>query len=371
MSELPAGTRPARLNVEVSPRPPGARKPETELGAASTIAVPHPDSRSGPSPHLQGRVMDKQRPVFVGIDVSKDRLDVHLRPSGEAFSVLRDDRGLADLVSRLQRLPVVLVVLEATGGFEAMVAAVLAGIRLPLCIVNPRQIRDYARAMGRLAKTDTLDAEVIALFAERVQPEARPLPEPERNHLVELVGRRRQLIEMIGMETNRGRQAAGKHLARRLARHVTYLQKELDAVDHDIGDAIKQSPAWREAEALVKSVPGIGDVTARTLLAELPELGTVSRHQIAALVGVAPINRDSGLMRGRRAIAGGRTSVRAVLYMAALTAIRRRSPFRAFYDQLTARGRPKKVALVAVMRKLLTILNAILRDHTPWRHANA
>ena len=152
MSELPAGTRPARLNVEASPRPPGARKPETELGAASTIAVPHPDSRSGPSPHLQGRVMDKQRAVFVGIDVSKDRLDVHLRPSGEAFSVLRDDRGLADLVSRLQRLPVVLVVLEATGGFEATVAAALAGIGLPLCIVNPRQIRDYARAMGRLAR---------------------------------------------------------------------------------------------------------------------------------------------------------------------------------------------------------------------------
>ena len=276
MSELPAETRPARLRVGASPRPPGARKPETELGAVSTTAVPHPDSRSGPSPHLQGRVMDEQRTVFVGIDVSKDRLDVHLRPSGEAFCVPREGKGMDDLVIRLQRLSVALVVLEATGGFEATVAAALAGVGLPLCVVNPRQIRDFARAMGRLAKTDTLDAEVIALFAERVRPQARPLREPERVHLAELVGRRRQIIEMIGMETNRGRQAIDKPLARRLARHVAYLQKELDAIDHDIGDAIKHSPAWREAEALLKSVPCIGDVTARTLLAELPELGTVS-----------------------------------------------------------------------------------------------
>ena len=273
--------------MEASPRPPGARKPETELGAVSTTAVPHPDSRSGPSPHLQGRVMDEQRTVFVGIDVSKDRLDVHLRPSGEAFCVPREGKGMDDLVIRLQGLSVALVVLEATGGFEATVAASLAGVGLPLWIVNPRQIRDFARAMGRLAKTDTLDAEVIALFAERVRPQARPLREPERVHLAELVGRRRQIIEMIGMETNRGRQAIDKPLARRLARHVAYLQKELDAIDHDIGDAIKHSPAWREAEALLKSVPCIGDVTARTLLAELPELGTVSRHQVAALVGVA------------------------------------------------------------------------------------
>ncbi|WP_034996135.1 IS110 family transposase [Beijerinckia mobilis] len=315
--------------------------------------------------------MDEQHAVFVGIDVSKDRLDVHLRPSGEAFCVSREAKGLDNLVNRLEGLSVALVVLEATGGFETTVAATLAGIGLPLCVVNPRQIRDFARAMGRLAKTDTLDTEVIALFAERVQPEARPLPEPVRSHLAELVGRRRQIIEMIGMETNRSRQAVDEHLAQGLAGHIAFLQKELDAVDQDIGDAIKNSRAWRETEALLKSVPGIGDVTARTLLAELPELGTISRHKIAALVGIALINRDSGLMRGRRAIAGGRTSVRAVLYMAALTAIRRRSPFRAFYDQLTARGRPKKVALVAVMRKLLTILNAILRDRTPWHHENA
>ena len=371
MSELLAGAKPARLRVGVSPRPPWAQKPGTELGAAPTLAVPNPDSRLGLSPHSQGRVMDEPSALFVGIDVSKDRLDVHLRPTGEAFCVPRDAKGLEGLSVSLKNLPVALVVLEATGGFEATVAAALAGVGLPLCVVNPRQIRDFARAMGRLAKTDTLDAEVIALFAERVRPQARPLPEPERGYFAELVGRRRQIIEMIGMETNRRRQAVDKQLTRRLDRHIAFLEKELAEVDRIIGQAIKASPAWREAEALLKSVPGIGDVTARTLLAELPELGTISRHQLAALVGVAPVNRDSGLMRGRRAIAGGRTSVRNVLYMAALTAIRRRSPFRAFYDRLTSRGRPKKVALVAVMRKLLTTLNAILRDRTPWQPLNA
>jgi transposase len=371
MSELPTGTKPARLKVGVRPRPPWACKPETELGAAPTFAVPNPDSRLGLSPHSQGRVMDEPSTVFVGIDVSKDRLDVHLRPTGEAFCVPRDARGLDGLIGRLSNLPVTLVVLEATGGFEATVASALASVGLPLCVVNPRQIRDFARAVGRLAKTDVLDAEVIALFAERVRPQARPLPGPERTYFAELVGRRRQIIEMIGMETNRCRQAIDKQLARRLDRHIAFLEKELAEIDRNMGQAIKASPAWREAEALLKSVPGIGDVTARTLLAELPELGTISRHQLAALVGVAPVNRDSGLMRGRRTIAGGRSSVRNVLYMAALTAIRRRSPFRAFYDRLTSRGRPKKVALVAVMRKLLTTLNAIVRDRTPWQPLNA
>ncbi len=305
--------------------------------------------------------------VFVGIDVSKDRLDVHLRPTGKAFCVSRDAKGLDDLVSRLIELPVALVVLEATGGFETTVAAALAGVGLPLCVVNPRQIRDFARAMGRLAKTDALDAEAIALFAERIRPEARPLLDPERARLAEFVSRRRQVIEMIGMETNRRRRATDKHLAKRLDRHVAFLEKELDEIDRDIGEAIKSSPVWCKTEELLKSVPGIGDVTARTLLAEVPELGTVDRHQIAALVGVAPVNRDSGLMRGHRAIAGGRTSVRNVLYMAALTAIRRNPVFRTFYHRLITRGRPKKVALVAVLRKLLTVLNAIVRDLTPWR----
>jgi transposase len=311
--------------------------------------------------------MDESSSVFVGIDVSKDRLDVHLRPTGQAFCVSRDAKGLDDLISRLSDRPVALVVLEATGGFETTVAAALAGAGLPLCVVNPRQIRDFARAMGRLAKTDALDAEAIALFAERIRPEARPLLDPERARLAEFVSRRRQVIEMIGMETNRRRRATDKRLAKRLDRHVAFLEKELNEIDHDIGEAIKRSPVWCKTEALLKSVPGIGYVTARTLLAEVPELGTVDRHQIAALVGVAPVNRDSGLMRGHRAIAGGRTSVRNVLYMAALTAIRCNPVLRTFYNQLITRGRLKKVALVAVLRKLLTVLNAIVRDLTPWR----
>jgi transposase len=315
--------------------------------------------------------MDEHRTIFVGIDVSKDRLDVYLRPSDEAFHLQRDAKGLDALAGRLSSLPVALVVLEATGGFEASVAASLAAVGLPLCIVNPRQIRDFARAMGRLAKTDTLDAEVIALFAERMRPPPKPLPEPERIHFAELVSRRRQIIRMIGMETNRRDQAVDKQLIRRLDRHISFLEGELAELDRDIGLAIKASPVWCETEALLKSVPGIGDVTARTVLAQLPELGTIGRHQLAALVGIAPINRDSGLMRGRRSIAGGRTSVRGVLYMAALTAIRRGSPFRPFYERLTQRGRPRKVALVAMMRKLLVTLNAIVRDRAPWRPLTA
>ena len=311
--------------------------------------------------------MDESSSVFVGIDVSKDRLDVHLRPTGKAFCVSRDGKGLDDLISRLIELPVALVVLEATGGFETTVAAALAGVGLPLCVVNPRQIRDFARAMGRLAKTDARDAEAIALFAERIRPEARPLLDPERARLAAFVSRRRQVIEMIGMETNRSRRATDKRLAKRLDRHGAFLEKELVEIDRDIGEAIKSSAVWCKTEALLKSVPGIGDVPARTLLAEVPELGTVDRHQSAALVGVAPVNRDSGLMRGHRAIAGGRTSVRNVLYMAALTAIRCNPVFRTFYTRLITRGRPKKVALVAVLRKLLTVLNAIVRDLTPWR----
>src|SRR5450432_1814510 len=236
MSELPAETRPARLKVEASPRPPGARKPETELGAVSTIAVPHPDSRSGPSPHLQGRVMDEQRTVFVGIDVSKDRLDVHLRPSGEAFFVSREGKGMDDLVIRLQGLSVALVVLEATGGFEGTVAAALAGVGLPLCVVNPRQIRDFARAIGRLAKTDTLDAEVIARFAERVRPEPRRLADADSRSLAELVARRRQVVEMIGMESNRLRQAGNPRVQRTLRATLKALTAQLAELDRDIDD---------------------------------------------------------------------------------------------------------------------------------------
>jgi transposase len=308
-------------------------------------------------------------PGFVGIDVSKDRLDVHLRPSGQVFAVPRDGPGLDQLLARLRTEPPALVVIEATGGFELTVAAAIAGAGLPLAVVNPRQIRDFARATGRLAKTDRLDAAAIALFAERVRPTPRPVPDAAAQALAELVSRRRQIVEMIGMEQNRSRQARAPKVARTIRATLKVLEVQLTALDHDIDDAIRGSPAWRAADDLLQSVPGIGDVTARTLIAEMPELGRLDRREAAALIGVAPVNRDSGQMRGHRAIAGGRTSVRNLLYMATLTAIRWNPVLKPHYQQLIARGRPKKVAIVACMRRLLGIINAILRAGTPWKNA--
>jgi len=312
--------------------------------------------------------MDEPRSasICVGIDVSKDRLDVHLRPSDEAFAVARDGKGLERLVERLKPLDVSLIVLEATGGFEIAVAAALAGAGLPLAVVNPRQIRDFARALGKLAKTDAIDAKVIALFAEKIGPQARPVASPEAQRLGELVARRRQIVEMIGMEQNRRRRAGDKRVVKRIDRHVAFLEKELADVDADLDAGVRASPAWREAEELLVSVPGVGPVTARTLIAELPELGQIDRRKLAALVGVAPFNRDSGTWRGHRMIAGGRASVRTVLYMAALAASRHNPLLKATYQRLVARGRPKKVALIACARQLLTILNAIVRDGRPW-----
>jgi transposase len=307
--------------------------------------------------------------MFVGIDVSKDRLDVHLRPLGESFVVARDGDGLERLAARLSTIRPELVVLEATGGFEITVAAVIAAASLPLAVVNPAQIRAFAKATGRLAKTDRLDAELIARFAEQVRPEPRPVLGERAQALAELVARRRQLVEMIGMESNRRRQARSAKVLRGLARTLAALQAALTELDQEIDDQIKGSPAWRAAEDLLTSVPGIGPITARTLIAELPELGRIDRRRIAALVGVAPVNRDSGSTRGHRAIAGGRTDVRNVLYMAALTATRWNPVVRDLYARLRSRGRPAKAALVAAMRKLLTILNAILRDQQPWHAA--
>ena len=307
--------------------------------------------------------------MFIGIDVAKDRLDVHVRPGGEAFAVARDGEGVAALVERLKESGPHLIVLEATGGFEQVVAAGLAGAGLPVVVVNPRQIRDFARALGRLAKTDRIDAEVIALFAERVRPELRPLPDDQARELDELVTRRRQVIEMMVAEGNRARRLTSRRLQKRIARHQAVLQKELTEIERALDDTIRKSPIWRETEDLLKSVPGIGNATARTLIAELPELGSLDRRKIAALVGLAPFNRDSGTLRGRRMIAGGRAPVRAVLYMAALVASRRNPLIRAFYQRLLAAGKPKKLALTACMRKLLTILNAIVRDRTPWQTA--
>ena len=305
--------------------------------------------------------------IFVGIDVARDRLDVHVRPSEQAFAVARDSEGLERLVERLEGLDPALVVLEATGGFEIAVAAALAGAHMPLAVVNPRQVRDFARATGRLAKTDTLDAEAIALFAERIRPDPRPVPDAQARALAELVARRRQIVEMIVAEGNRRRQARAKRLRKRLDAHLAWLQKELSQVESDLDDAVRASPAWRANEDLLTSVPGVGNTTARSLIAEVPELGTLDRRKIAALVGLAPFNRDSGTLRGRRTIWGGRATVRAALYMATLVATRHNPVIAAFYQRLLAAGKPKKVALTACMRKLLVILNALIRDRRPWQ----
>ncbi len=307
--------------------------------------------------------------MFVGIDVAKDRLDVHVRPSGEAFAVTRDGEGLATLTARLEALKPALIVLEATGGFEVTVASSLAAVRLPLAVVNPRQIRDFARATGKLAKTDALDAAAIAHFAEAIRPEPRPIADEQAQALGELVARRRQVVEMIVAETHRRRQLSQRLLLRGVDRHLALLQKELTEIERELDDSIRGTPAWRANDDLLRSVPGIGNTVSRTLLAELPELGTLGRRQIAALVGVAPLNRDSGQMRGRRTTWGGRATVRTALYMAALVGIRHNPVISTFYKRLRRAGKPAKVALTACMRKLLTILNAMLRDRQPWQHA--
>jgi transposase len=307
--------------------------------------------------------------IFIGIDVAKDRLDVHLRPLGEAFTVARDNEGLAALVDRLKHVAPALIVVEATGGFEVTVAAAIGSAGLPLAVVNPRQIRDFARATGKLAKTDALDAAAIAHFAEAVRPEPRPLPDAQAQELGELVARRRQIIEMIVAERNRLRSLRSGRLKKRIEQHLAVLQKELTAIENDLGDSIRGTPAWRENEDLLTSVPGVGNATAHTLLADLPELGTLRRKQISALSGIAPFNRDSGTWRGKRTVSGGRASVRTALYMAALVASRFNPVIAAFYQRLRAAGKPPKVALVACMRKLLVILNAIIRDKRPWQNA--
>ena len=307
--------------------------------------------------------------MFAGIDVSKDSLDVHLLPGGESFSVARDGDGLALLCERLLAQLPALVVLEATGGFETVVASALAAARLPVAVVNPRQIRDFARATGRLAKTDAIDAAVIARFAEAIRPEPRPVADAEALMLGELVARRRQLIEMMVAERNRRRRLTNRTLIKALDHHLELLQKHLSALEGDINTSIRGTPVWRAKEDLLISVPGIGPKIARTLIAELPELGTLDRRKIAALAGVAPFNRDSGMFRGRRTIAGGRAPVRSALYMSVLVAIRRKLPLADTYQRLRLAGKPAKVAIVACMRKLLTILNAILRDQKPWQNA--
>lgn len=304
---------------------------------------------------------------FVGIDVSKRRLDVHVLPSGEAFSLDRGAAGLQQLVERLRPYAPSLIVLEATGGLEVVVCASLAAGGLPVVAVNPAQVRAFARAIGRLAKTDQLDAEVIALFAERVRPALRPLPDAMTQQLGELVARRRQIVGMVTAESNRLQQAAGNRLQTRLRAHLAWLQRELTAIEAELDAAIRDSALWHAQAELLTSVPGVGPATARCMIAELPELGTLDRRRIAALVGVAPINRDSGRYAGARRIGGGRATLRASLYMAALVGVRRNPVLAAFYARLIAAGKRPKVALVACMHKLLGILNAIIRSNQPWQ----
>jgi transposase len=314
--------------------------------------------------------------IYVGVDVSKDRLDVALRPTGAGWSFPNEQAGIDALVSQLlfeEAPPPTLVVLEATGGFERPLAAALAATGMPVAVVNPRQARDFARATGRLAKTDRIDAEILARFAEAVRPTVRPIPDEEAQEFAAILVRRRQIVGMITAEKNRLGATASKALKKRIEAHIRWLEKELERTDNDLDETIEGSAIWRENETLLRGVPGVGPVLARTLLAELPELGggELSSKQLAALVGVAPLNRDSGTLRGRRTVWGGRERVRDALYMGALVATRFNPTIKEFYERLCAGGKPKKVALVACMRKLLLILDAILKNRTPWRSSHA
>ncbi len=308
---------------------------------------------------------------FVGIDVSQAHLDVAVRPSGEHWQVSNDAAGLATLVARLAPLAPGIVVAEATGDLEAPLVATLVAAQVPVALVNPRQVRDFAKATGRLAKTDRLDAHVLAHFAQAVQPAPRPVPDAHARALEALVTRRHQLVAMLTAERTRRQraQASAAPVALRtdLDAHIAWLEQRLARLTRAVARALAASPVWRAQEDLLRSVPGVGPVLATTLLAHLPELGTLDRKAIAALVGVAPLARDSGTQRGRRTIWGGRAPVRAVLYMSTLVAVRHNAVLRTHYQRLLAAGKPKKVALVACMRKLLVILNAMLRDATPWQ----
>lgn len=306
-------------------------------------------------------------PVSVGIDVSQETLQVAVVPTGEQWTCAQTSTALDHLVTRLHALPVTVIVIEATGGYERAVVGACAAAGLPVAVVNPRQVRAFAVALGHAAKTDAIDAVVLAQFGLRVQPAVRPIADAETQALAALVARRRQLLEMLTAERQRLAQAATVAVRRSVRQHVRWLERRVSEVDDDIGGAIERSAVWRVHEDLLRSVPGIGPVVARTLLAELPELGRLDRRAIAALVGVAPFNQDSGRWRGRRMIAGGRASVRAVLYMAALAATRHNVPLRLYYQRLRVAGKPAKVALVAVMRKLLTVINAIVKHHVPWQ----
>lgn len=304
-------------------------------------------------------------PVFAGVDVSKARLDVASTGASEAWSVSNTSKGIEELVEGLRDIGPELVVMEATGGFEVHAAAALAAAEIPIVVANPRQVRDFAKSTGQLAKTDAIDAHILALFAERVRPQVRPLPDEDARALDAIVARRRQVIAMITAEKNRLGFAVPA-VKKSIEEHIRWLERQLERVDSDLDHRIRKSPVWKAKHNLLRDVPGVGPNLARTLIAELPELGRLSNKQIAALVGVAPLARDSGLFRGKRMIWGGRATVRSALYMSILSATKWNPVIRVFYLRLRAQGKPPKVAMVACMRKLLTILNAMVRDNRQW-----
>jgi transposase len=303
---------------------------------------------------------------FIGIDVSKSCLDVHVLPEGDAFQFARNADGIDELVRRLAALAPWIVAIEATGGFETVVAAGLAAAKLPVAVVNPAQVRAFAQALGKRAKTDPIDAEVIARFVAATKPALRPLPDEETQQLADLVTRRRQIVQMLTAERNRERRATHRKTAKSCQRLIKALERELADSDGEIDQAVRQSPVWREKQDLLQSMPCIGPVVSRTLLAELPELGTLDRRRIAALCGLAPWTRQSGQWRGKSFIGGGRGSVRAALFMAALVATKRNPVFAAFYQRLLAKGKAKLAALIAVARKILVALNAMLQTGQRW-----
>jgi transposase len=307
---------------------------------------------------------------FVGIDISKTRLDLAVRPGGPRITVAYDDAGLATLVEQVRQWQPTLVAMEATGGLEVVLSGALAAAGVRVVVVNPRQVRDFAKATGRLAKTDALDAAVLAQFAEAVQPAVRPLPDASTQELTALMTRRRQLVDMLTAEKNR-LGSAPRRIQPEIRAHITWLERQVAHLDKDVRTAIQASPIWRKQDQLLQSMPGVGPVLATTLLASLPELGTLDRRHIAALVGVAPLNRDSGQWRGQRRVWGGRSPVRAVLYMGALVAARHNPVLKAFYQRLRQAGKAPKLALTACMRKLLTVLNAMLKDGKRWRGMSA
>lgn len=308
---------------------------------------------------------------FVGIDVSGEYLDVHVYPAGYTCRVVNDQSGMTELLKRLSGHQVALVVVEATGGLQRECAAFLASAGYAVTVAKPRQVRDFARALGLLVKTDRIDAYVIARFGEAVKPESRVTVETQRDSLSELLVRRRQVIRMINKEQSRFKRLKVGKMSQRIKTHMTWLREECKAIDEALDRAIEKHPVWQKISKLLQSVPGVGPLVTRTLIAGLPELGKLSRRRIASLVGVAPINRDSGMMKGRRTTWGGRAGIRSVLYMAALVASKSNPVIRVYYESLLARGKPPKVALTACMRKLLVMLNAMVRDNQPWAAQHA